>query len=108
MITGSFTAIGGSLILGWLFSISPIILIFGAITQPYTRYVGKLMVALGAVMLTSEVVILAFAIPSGIRLLQTYHDRYFLAILSFSMVSVSRVTWCDIVLVKWIAAQNLI
>ena len=100
VLTGCFTAIGGSLVIGLFFSISPVILVLGAIIQPYFRYAGKLVMGLGAVLLTSQTVILVFAVPAGIRLLHKYHDRGLVATTGFSILSVLLVTWCDIALVS--------
>ena len=98
-VTGCFTAIGGSLLLGLFFSIPPIILVVGAIAQPYIRFVGKWLIVLGATLLSLEVIVLATAIPEGVRLLRLYHDQNFLATLSFSVVSVLLVGWCDVALI---------
>jgi chromate transport protein ChrA len=97
--TGCFTAIAGSLVVGLLFSIPPIILVLGAIVQPYLSVVGKWLIGVGAVLLSLEVMVLVVVIPEGIRLLRLYHDRNFLGTLSFSIASVLLVTWCDVVLI---------
>lgn len=97
--TGSFTAIGGSLVIGIPFLIPPIILVFGAIAQPYFRVVGKWFIGLGAVLLSAEVMVLAAVIPESVRLLRLYHDRNFVATLSFSIVSVLLVAWLDLALI---------
>jgi hypothetical protein len=97
--TGCFIAIAGSLIVGLLFSIPPIILVLGAIAQPYLRVAGKWLIGVGAVLLSLEVMVLMVVIPEGIRLLRLYHDRNFLGTLTFSIASVLLVTWCDVALI---------
>lgn len=98
-VTGCFTAIAGSLAFGLLFSIPPIILVLGAVSQPYLRVAGKWLIRVGAVLLTLEVMVLLVVIPEGIRLLRLYHDRNFLGTLSVSIASVLLVTWCDVALI---------
>ena len=97
--TGCFTAIGGSLVVGVLFSIPPIILILGAIAQPYLRVIGRWLIGVGAVLLSLEVLVFVVVIPEGIRLLRLYHDRNFVGTLSFSIASVLLVAWCDVALI---------
>ena len=97
--TGCLTAIGGSIILGLFFSIPPIILVLGAVAQPYIRVVGKWLIGLGATLLSLEVMALVAVIPEGVWLLRLYHDRNFLATLSFSIASVLLVAWCDVALI---------
>jgi hypothetical protein len=99
VVTGCFTAIAGSLVLGLFFSIPPIILVLGSITQPHLRVVGKWLIGVGAVLLSLEVMVLVVVIPEGVRLLRLYHDRGILGTISFSVLSVVLVTWCDVVLV---------
>jgi hypothetical protein len=99
VVTGCFTAIAGSLVLGILFSIPPIILVLGAIVQPNLRSVGKWFMAIGATLLSLEAMVLVVSILASIKLLHLYHDRHFLGAFSFSIISVLLVAWCDVALI---------
>jgi hypothetical protein len=99
VVTGCFTAVAGCLVVGLFFSIPPIILVLGGIVQPYLRAAGKWFMAIGATLLSLEVIVLVPAIPDGIKLLHLHHDRNFLAAFLFSIISVLLVALCDVALV---------
>jgi hypothetical protein len=99
IVTGCFTAIAGSLLTGVFFSIYPGILALGAAAQPRWRRLGRGLMLAGALLLTSEVALFCLAIPESIRTMRVYQDRNSIAILSFLVVSVLLVGWCDAVLV---------
>jgi hypothetical protein len=99
VVTGCFTAIAGSLVVGLFFSIPPIILALGVIVQPNLRSVGKWFMAIGATLLSLEAMVLVVSIPASIKLLHLYHDRHFLGAFSFSIISVLLVAWCDVALI---------
>jgi hypothetical protein len=97
--TGCFTAIAGSLLMGPLFSIWPVILILGAIIQPHRRHLGRGLMLSGALFLSAWATLFVVGVLDGIRQLRQYHDLNFLAVLSSMLVSVLLVSWCDVALV---------
>ena len=97
--TGCLTAIAGSLFMGPLFSIWPVILILGAIIQPYRRHLGRGLMLSGALFLSAWATLFVVDVLHGIRQWRLYHDLNSLAVLSTMLASVLLVSWCDVALV---------
>jgi hypothetical protein len=97
-ITGFFLAIGGSLIMGIFSSIGPILLIVGAIIQVNWHSLGRGLMLSGALLMSVNAVLFAFAIANGFRTLGRYHDIGIVAVLLYMVVSLILVAWCDVAL----------
>lgn len=99
IVTGCVLAVGGSLTIGFLFSIYPAILILGALVQPRWHRLGRGLLLSGTLLLTAIQAPFTFAIPGEIRIVRLYGDTGSVAILLFFLVSTLLVGWCDVTLV---------
>jgi glucan phosphoethanolaminetransferase (alkaline phosphatase superfamily) len=90
----------GFLAFGTVFCFVPIVLILGAIIQPYSPRLGRWVFAIGAVVVSFYVGV--FLVPQAlgsISMVRQYHSRHDLALLSLYFVSIMLVAWVDLALV---------
>jgi hypothetical protein len=99
VVTGCFTAIAGSLLMGPLFAIWPAILILGALVQSKWRHLGRGLMLSGALLLSSWEILFGLAVPQETRTFLQYHDLNSLGVLSLLLASVLLAGWCDVMLV---------
>ena len=97
---GCFAGAVGALAFGWVFPAMALVLVCGAIAQPYTPRVGKWLVWVGAAILTVNVglFLLPQALGSMLVLARTPDTNLLLFFLA-DVVSVVLMVWCDVALV---------
>lgn len=99
IVTGCFCGLVGTLSFGPAFLYYPAYLILAVIIQPYTIYSGRRLMWVGAYVLSQSALMFVISVYQGIRLLPLRHDLYVITQLSFYLIAVLLVGWCDVVLV---------
>ena len=97
---GSAFGIVGCFYYGPFFLFVPAILVLGTIVEPWSRGPGKVLLAVGAAVLTFYCVFLGLPALLLIRDLGTHHSFEDSIFLVLSLLSVVLVIWCDVMLVK--------
>jgi hypothetical protein len=96
---GCFCGLVGFLHYGWFFVFVPIILIFGAVVQPWFNRLGRWLLALGAFIVT--IYGMFFAVPAVelIGRLPLHHSLEEVVFLLLFLVTVLLIVWCDVALI---------
>ena len=97
---GGAFGIVGCFYYGPFFLFVPAILVLGAIVEPWSRGLGKVLLAVGAAVLTFYCFFLGLPTLLLIRDLGTRHSFEDSIFLVLSLLSVVLVIWCDVMLVK--------
>jgi hypothetical protein len=100
ILAGCSSGLSGSLVFGIVFLFVPIILILGAIIQPYMPRLGRWVCSVGAVLVSVYVGV--FLAPQAFGLasmLPEYHTLHDLAVLFLFVFSIALVVWADVALV---------
>lgn len=99
MATGIATGAAGVLAFGWLFLIVPSVLIVGALVQPRAPRSGKLLMWVGAGIVSIVIVPVGFEVlRESNNMARLVNDPKTLAILLLFITSTALVIWCDIAL----------
>jgi glucan phosphoethanolaminetransferase (alkaline phosphatase superfamily) len=101
ILAGGLSGFGGFLVFGIVFCFVPVVLILGAIIQPYVPRLGRWVFSVGAMLVTVYVVL--FLVPQAfgaITMLRHYHEPHDLAVLSLFVLSTALVIWLDAALVR--------
>ena len=86
---------------GIVFCFVPVVLILGAIIQPYVPRLGRWVFAIGAMLVSMYVAL--FLVPQAfgaITMLPHYHEPHDLADLCRFVLSIALVVWLDVALVR--------
>jgi glucan phosphoethanolaminetransferase (alkaline phosphatase superfamily) len=99
---GCFSGLAGSLLFGPLFLIFPSAQILGAVIAPHSPRVGKVLMAIGACILTFYAVFfLGRQALGGISVLRVNSDLTHIGLFVLLLISLVLVIWCDIALVMF-------
>jgi hypothetical protein len=101
ILAGCLSGFAGFLDFGIVFSSVPILLILGAMIQPYTPRLGRWVFAVGAMLVSVYAAL--FLVPQtfgAITMPPHYHEPHDLAVLFLFVSSTALVVWLDVALVR--------
>ena len=96
---GCFYGLVGFLHYGWFFVFVPIILVFGAVVQPWFSRLGRWLLALGAFIVTIYGLLFAAPAVELIGRLPLHHSLEEVVSLLLFLVTVLLIVWCDVALI---------
>jgi hypothetical protein len=101
ILAGCLSGFAGFLVFGIVFCFVPVVLILGAIIQPYVPRLGRWVFSIGAMLVSVYVAL--FVVPQAfgaITMLPDYHEPHDVAVLSLFVLSIALVVWLDVALVR--------
>jgi hypothetical protein len=100
LTAGCVSGIAGVVAYGLYFGMVPAVLVLGAVVQPYSPRPGRLLIAMGALLVTLYVGIFVAPVVVSMMIHRTpYEDASRLLLLGLYACSVVLVGWCDAALV---------